>query len=70
MTLQAERPDDDIPQTVATGLAACDESAYPLLHTLLTILLTLPVSTASTERSFSTLRRLKTWMRSRMGKKD
>ena len=67
VTLQAERPEDDIPQTVATGLAACDESAYPLIHTLLTILLTLPVSTASAERSFSTLRRLKTWMRSRMG---
>ena len=69
VTLQAERPEDDIhvPQTVATGLAACDASAYPLIHTLLTILLTLPVSTASAERSFSTLRRLKTWMRSRMG---
>ena len=44
-----------------------DESAYPLIHILLTILLALPVSTASAERSFSTLRRLKTWMRSRMG---
>jgi len=31
--LQAERPEDDIPQTVATGLAACDESAYPSIHT-------------------------------------
>ena len=54
MTLQAERSEDDniILQTVATGLAACDESAYPLIHTLLTILLTLPGSTTSAERSF------------------
>ena len=69
MTLQAERYEDDnvILQTVATGLAACDESAYPLIHTLLTILLTLPVNTTSAERSFYTLRRPKTLMRSRMG---
>jgi hAT family C-terminal dimerisation region len=69
VTLQAERSEDDniILQTVATGLAACDESAYPLIHILLTILLTLPVSTTSAERSFSTLRRPKTLMRSRMG---
>jgi len=50
----AIKPNDlhDIPQTVATGLAACDESACPLIHTLLTILLTLPVSTASAEKFF------------------
>jgi len=56
-----------IPQTAAESLAACDQRAFPLIHTFLTILLTMPVSTASAERSFSTLRRLKTWMRSRMG---
>ena len=43
-----------------------DEKAYPLLKSLLQILLTLPISAATVERSFSTLRRLKTWMRSRM----
>ena len=31
------------------------------------ILLSLPVSVATAERSFSTLRRVKTWIRSRMG---
>ncbi|ESN97525.1 hypothetical protein HELRODRAFT_85277, partial [Helobdella robusta] len=30
------------------------------------ILCTMPVSVATAERSFSTLRRLKTWMRSKM----
>ena len=63
----SDRPDAVIPQTAADGLAACDQQAFPLIHTFLTIFLTLPVSTASAERSFSTLRRLKTWMRSRMG---
>ncbi|XP_049271149.1 uncharacterized protein LOC125758225 [Rhipicephalus sanguineus] len=40
---------------------------FPLIHTFLQILATLPVSVASAERSFSALRRLKTWMRSQMG---
>lgn len=38
----------------------------PNLHTILKILLTMPVSTASAERSFSSLRRLKTYLRSTM----
>ena len=63
----SDRPDAVIPQTAAEGLAACDQQAFPLIHTFLIILFTLPVSTASAERSFSSLRRLKTWMRSRMG---
>ena len=69
MTLQAKRSEDDniILQTVATGSAACDESTYPLIHTFLTVLLTLLVSTTSADISFSTLRRPKTLMRSRMG---
>jgi len=62
----SDRPDDVIPQTAAEGLAACDQQVFPLSYTFLTILYTLPVRTASAERSFSTLRRLKTWIRSRM----
>jgi len=62
----SDRPDDVIPQTAAEGLSACDQQVFPLSHTFLTILYTLPVSTASAERSFSTLGRLKTWIRSRM----
>jgi hypothetical protein len=61
-----DRSDSVIPQTAAEGLAACDKRAFPLIHTFLSILVTLPVSTASAEKSFSTLRRLKTWMMSRM----
>ena len=62
----SDRPDDVIPQTDAEGLSACDQQVFPLSHTFLTILYTLPVSTASAERSFSTLGRLKTWIRFRM----
>jgi len=53
----SDRPDDVIPQTAAEGLAACGQQAFPLIHTFLTILYTLPASTARAERSFSTLRR-------------
>ena len=43
------------------------ETFYPNVNTALHILLTMPYSTATIERTFSTLRRLKTWlMRSRM----
>lgn len=44
----------------------CDEDIFPTIRMLLQVLATLPVSVASAERSFSTLRRVKTWLRSRM----
>ncbi len=48
--------------------AAIDATPFlPNLNTIFRILLTMPVSTATAERSFSTLRRLKTWLRNRMG---
>jgi hAT family C-terminal dimerisation region len=40
---------------------------FPNITTLLKIFATLPVSTATAERSFSTLRRLKTYLRTSMG---
>ena len=49
------------------SLADCDEDLYTLVNSLLKILLTLPVSVASAERSFSSLCRLKTWLRNHMG---
>ncbi|RXM99215.1 52 kDa repressor of the inhibitor of the protein kinase [Acipenser ruthenus] len=39
---------------------------YPNIHNILKVLLTMPVSTASAERSFSCLRRMKTYLRSTM----
>ena len=40
---------------------------YPNVHAVLSLLLTLPVGSCSCERSFSALRRLKTWTRTSMG---
>ena len=56
-----------VPQTAVDALAACDPASQTNVQRLLQILVTLPVSVASAERFFSTLRRLKTWLRSRMG---
>ncbi|XP_025415794.1 52 kDa repressor of the inhibitor of the protein kinase-like [Sipha flava] len=40
-----------------------DENVFPIVHKLLKYLITLPVTTASGERSFSTLKHLKTYLR-------
>lgn len=44
----------------------CCPATYPNIKFLLQILTTLPVTTASAERTFSMLRRLKTWLRASM----
>nr|CAH7732099.1 unnamed protein product [Callosobruchus chinensis] len=55
-------------RTALELLKVCDKDIFSHLHTLLRIFITLPISNASTERTFSTLRlrRLKTWSRSQM----
>ena len=49
------------------SIKECSPDAFPNIFTLLCILLTLPVSTCTGERSFSTLRRLKTYLRNTTG---
>ncbi|KAH9366868.1 hypothetical protein HPB48_017790 [Haemaphysalis longicornis] len=44
----------------------CDVDIFPSIKALLQILATLPISIASVERSFFTLLRLNTWLRSQM----
>ena len=39
---------------------------YPAIHEAIVILLTLPVTTCTIERSFSTMRCVKTWLRTTM----
>ena len=56
-----------LPKNALATLDVCDADIFPLIKSMLHILATLPASVASAERSFSTLRRLKTWIRSRMG---
>lgn len=53
------------PNDALNSLAVCPIELYPIIHRLLKVLTTLPVSTASAERSFSTMKRLKTYLRNR-----
>lgn len=45
------------------ALGECNKEIFPNVHILLKILVTLPVTTCSSERSFSTMKRLKTYLR-------
>ena len=45
-----------VPSSAIEALCACHAEIYPNVYILLTILGTLPVSTATNERSFSTMR--------------
>ncbi|XP_065660162.1 52 kDa repressor of the inhibitor of the protein kinase-like isoform X2 [Hydra vulgaris] len=55
-----------LPSTVIDGLNCCPDILFPSIKTILLIIGCLPISIASAERSFSSLRRLKNWLRSRM----
>lgn len=64
--LQEKQREVELPRTALDILAKCDKNAFPLIHELVTIMATIPVTNASAERSFSSLRRLKTYLRSTM----
>ncbi|KAL4104796.1 hypothetical protein QTP88_020072 [Uroleucon formosanum] len=51
------------PKSPIDALITCDKILFPTIYLLLKILVTLPITTSSAERSFSTLRRLKTYLR-------
>ena len=55
------------PKTARDAHTACNASLYPNLSILLQVLVTLPVTTATPQRSFSVLKRLMTYLRSSMG---
>lgn len=55
-----------LPEDAIAAIDACDAEVFPLISGLLKILATLPSSTCTAERSFSTLRRLKTYLRNTM----
>ena len=60
--------DSDLPTSEVQILAPCDREFFPNIHTLIPLYFfcTLPILSAECERSFSTLRRLKTYLRSTM----
>ncbi|VEN50714.1 unnamed protein product [Callosobruchus maculatus] len=57
---------DDIPNSIDSSFKKCDPNIFPFIKKSLQIALTWPSSVATAERSFSSLRRLKTWLRSNM----
>ena len=57
---------EDIPDSISATLEQIDKDAYLNIHTMLQILITIPISSASCERSISTLRNLKTYLRNTM----
>ena len=57
---------EDIPDSIDATLEQIDKGAYVNIYTILQILITIPISSASCERSISTLRNLKTYLRSTM----
>jgi hypothetical protein len=54
------------PNNAIDAYLICNCDLFPVIKQLLKILATLPVSTCTSERSFSTLRRLKTYLRNTM----
>ncbi len=56
-----------VPSNVLDTVALCEAMCFPNIHILLRLFATLPVTTATSERSFSTLRRLLTYLCSTMG---
>ena len=48
------------------AMEVCDSDFFPNISVIFKLLISLPVGSCSCERSFSALRRLKTWCRSTM----
>lgn len=55
------------PETATETLKDCDKQFFPNIYVLLQIFGTIPVTTSTAERSFSSLRRIKTYLRNTMG---
>ena len=55
------------PKNAVDGFVLCNGDLLPSIKKLLQVMATLPVTTCNSERSFSSLRRIKTYLRSTMG---
>lgn len=62
-----KRDETDRSSCAIEALGECNEEFYPNIFILLNIFSTLPVTTCTPERTFSTLRRLKTYLRNSCG---
>ena len=57
----------NLPSSIVETLDTTNKALYPSMHAIFLVLLTMPVATATVERSFSVLKRVKTYLRSTMG---
>lgn len=57
---------EEKPLNAMDALRICNPEIYPNIFRLLQVLATLPVTNATSERSFSTLKRIKTYLRNSM----
>ena len=57
---------EDIPDSLNATLEQIDKGGYVNICTILRIMISIPISSASCERSISTLRNLKTYLRNTM----
>ena len=57
---------DHLPSSLTETLKHVNKDLYPNVYAVLSVLLCMPVSTATAERTFSAMRRIKTFLRSSM----
>ncbi|GBN25518.1 Zinc finger MYM-type protein 1 [Araneus ventricosus] len=59
----SQEKSENLPKTAIGSLEKCFKTFFPNIYILMKLLAVLPVSVATVERSFSSLRRLKTYLR-------
>lgn len=57
---------DAVFKNALEAIKICDQNIFPNVYFLIKIFCTLPVSTAEPERSFSSMKRIKTYLRNSM----
>ena len=62
----SDMPADEVPTTISGAIKVLDSDHFPNLFILIKLVATFPITSCECERSFSTLRRLKTWLRTTM----
>ena len=64
--LRIDCPEDKVPQNIAETIQKVNPVSFPDIHTVLKILAVLPVTSCTCERSASSIRLLKAYLRSTM----
>ncbi|GBN01562.1 repressor of the inhibitor of the protein kinase [Araneus ventricosus] len=59
----SQEKSENLPKTAISSLEKCDKTFFPNIYIILKLLAVLPASVATVERSFSSLRRLKTYLK-------